>query len=116
MKFYFVKNSKSKFKLLLLSIFVCPLIMLKGQLQEDFSHKDRIHLLKMATFGPTAQMVLDVNNTNSNNDVSNEIEWLDDQLNHPSAYDDPNDEWLSHFQRVEEIATTLEPTVDFYPP
>ena len=88
--------------------------MLNGQLKEDFSHKDRIHLLKMATFGPTAQMVLDVNNTNSNNDVSNEIEWLDDQLNHPSAYDDPNDEWLSHFQRVEEIATTLEPTVDFY--
>ena len=68
----------------------------------------------MATFGPTAQMVSDVNNTNSNNDVADEIEWLDYQLNHPSAYDDPNDEWLTHFQRVEQIATTLEPTVDFY--
>ena len=68
----------------------------------------------MATFGPTAQMVSDVNNTNSNIDVADEIEWLDYQLNHPSAYDDPNDEWLTHFQRVEQIATTLEPTVDFY--
>ena len=114
MKFYFVKNSKLKFKPLLFSILVCPLIMLKGQLQEEFSHKDRIHLLKMATFGPTAQMVSDVNNTNSNIDVADEIEWLDYQLNHPSAYDDPNDEWLTHFQRVEQIATTLEPTVDFY--
>jgi uncharacterized protein (DUF1800 family) len=88
--------------------------MLNGQLKEDFNLKDRLHLLKMATFGPTAQMVSDVNNTNSNIDVPDEIEWLDYQLNHPSAYDDSNDEWLSHFQRVEQIATTLEPTVDFY--
>ena len=46
--------------------------------------------------------------------MADEVEWLDYQLNHPSAYDDPNDEWLSHFQRVEQIATTHEPTVDFY--
>jgi len=114
MKCYFVKNSKSKFSPNLLSILAFPLIMLNGQLKEDFNLKDRLHLLKMATFGPTAQMVSDVNNTNSNIDVPDEIEWLDYQLNHPSAYDDPNDEWLSHFQRVEQIATTLEPTVDFY--
>ena len=68
----------------------------------------------MATFGPTAEMVLDLNNSNANNDVADEVEWLDYQLNHPSAYDDPNDEWLTHFQRVEQIATTHEPTVDFY--
>ncbi len=114
MKCYFVQNSKSKFKPLLFSILVFPFIMLNGQLKEDFNLKDRIHLLKMATFGPTAQMVSDVNNANSNVDVADEIEWLDYQLNHPSAYDDPNDEWLTHFQRVEQIATTLEPTVDFY--
>ena len=77
MKCYFVKNSKSEFKPLLFIILVCPFIILNGQLKEDFSHKDRIHLLKMATFGPTAQMVSDVNNTNSNIDVADEIEWLD---------------------------------------
>ena len=66
MKSFFVKNTKSKFSPLLLSILAFPFIMLNGQLKEDFNLKDRLHLLKMATFGPTAQMVSDVNNTNSN--------------------------------------------------
>ncbi|NBU86666.1 MAG: DUF1800 family protein [Verrucomicrobia bacterium] len=104
----------NRVKALSLSICAFPMMILHGQLKEEFTPQDRLHLLKMATFGPTAQMVSDVNNSNSNIDVADEIEWLDYQLNHPSAYDDPNDEWLSHFQRVEQIATTLEPTVDFY--
>ena len=64
MKCYFVKNSKSKFNPPLLSILVFPFMMLNGQLKEDFNIKDRIHLLKMATFGSTAQMVSDVNYKN----------------------------------------------------
>ena len=109
-----MKNSGLILKGLSLCTFILPMMMLNGQLKEEFTPKERNQLLRMATFGPTAQMVSDVNDTNSNVDVADEIEWLDYQLNHPSAYDDPNDEWLSHFQRVEQIATTLEPTVDFY--
>ena len=109
-----MKNSGLILKALSLCTFILPMMMLNGQLKEEFTLKERNQLLRMATFGPTAQMVSDVNNTNSNIDVADEIEWLDYQLNHPSAYDDPNDEWLTHFQRVEQIATTLEPTVDFY--
>ena len=109
-----MKNSGLILKGLSLCTFILPMMMLNGQLKEEFTPKERNQLLRMATFGPTAQMVLDINNTNSNIDVADEIEWLDYQLNHPSAYDDPNDEWLTHFQRVEQIATTLEPTVDFY--
>jgi len=109
-----MRNSKLILKALSLSICAFPMMILHGQLKEEFTPQDRLHLLKMATFGPTGQMVSDVNNTNSNIDVADEIEWLDYQLNHPSAYDDPDDDWLSHFQRVEQIATTLEPTVDFY--
>ena len=109
-----MRNSKLMLKALSLSICAFPMMILHGQLKEEFTPQDRLHLLKMATFGPTGQMVSDVNNTNSNIDVADEIEWLDYQLNHPSAYDDPDDDWLSHFQRVEQIATTLEPTVDFY--
>ena len=104
-----MKNFKPNFKSLPLLLFAVPLMVMNGQLKETFSLKDRNQLLKMATFGPTAEMVLDLNNSNTNNDVADEIEWLDYQLNHPSAYDDPNDEWLSHFQRVEQIATTHEP-------
>jgi uncharacterized protein (DUF1800 family) len=59
-------------------------------------------------------MVANVDEAFSDDKIVNEIEWLDQQLNHPSAYEDPHDNWLSHFQRVEQIATTLEPTVDFY--
>ena len=109
-----MKNLESNFKSLKLLLTAVPLMVMNGQLKETFSPKDRNQLLKMATFGPTAEMVLDLNSSNANNDVADEVEWLDYQLNHPSAYDDPNDEWLSHFQRVEQIATTLEPTVDFY--
>ena len=47
--------------------------------KETFSPKDRNQLLKMATFGPTAEMVLDLNNSNANNDVADEVEWLDYQ-------------------------------------
>ena len=95
-----------------LCIFSSPNLF--SQPKESFTLQDRHQLLKMATFGPSYQMVMEVNATASNDEVAYEIEWLDYQLNHPSAYDDPNDEWLTHFQRVEEIATTLEPTVDFY--
>ena len=109
-----MKNLKPNFKSLPLLLFAVPLMVMNGQLKETFSLKDRNQLLKMATFGPTAEMVLDLNNSNTNNDVADEIEWLDYQLNHPSAYDDPHDEWLTHFQRVEQIATTHEPTVNFY--
>ena len=109
-----MKNLKSNFKSLTLLLFAVPLMVMNGQLKETFSPKDRNQLLKMATFGPTAEMVLDLNSSNANNDVADEVEWLDYQLNHPSAYDDPNDDLLSHFQRVEQIATTHEPTVDFY--
>ena len=114
MKSSVMKNLKFNFKSQAFFVFIFPLMVLNGQLKETFSLKDRYQLLKMATFGPSYQMVLDVNNSNSNNDIANEIEWLDYQLDHPSAYDNPNDEWLTHFQRVEQIATTLEPTVDFY--
>ena len=87
---------------------------LSGQIKETFSKQERNQLLRMATFGPTAQMVANVDEAFSDDKIVNEIEWLDQQLNHPSAYEDPHDNWLSHFQRVEQIATTLEPTVDFY--
>ena len=109
-----MKNSKFRNKLFSLWIFVFPFFILNAQLKERFTLQDRYHLLKMATFGPTNQMVLGVNNTDSNKDIADEIEWLDRQLNHPSAYDETDDKWLTHFQRVEQIATTLEPTVDFY--
>ena len=114
MKFLFMKNSKLILNILFLCISSLPLVILKAELKEQFSKQDRNQLLKMATFGPTAQMVLDVNLTDSNQEIADEIEWLDNQLAHPSAYDDPEDEWLTHFQRVEQIATTLEPTVDYY--
>ena len=48
----------------------------------------------MATFGPTAQMVANVDEAFSDDKIVNEIEWLDQQLNHPSAYEDPHDNWL----------------------
>ena len=109
-----MRNAKLILKALSLSICAFPMIILHGQLKEDFTPQDRNQLLRMGTFGPTTQMLLDVNNSNLKNEVADEIEWLDHQLNHPSAYDDTDDDWLSHFQRVEQIATTLEPTVDFY--
>ena len=88
--------------------------VLEGQVKDSFSVQERNQLLKMATFGPTARMITEINATAFHDQLADEIEWLDSQLNHSSAYDDPNDEWLSHFQRVEQIATTLEPTVNFY--
>ncbi|MEL0011487.1 MAG: hypothetical protein VW868_08040, partial [Bacteroidota bacterium] len=82
-----MKKLKFNFKSLAFFIFIFPLMVLNAQLKETFSLKDRYQLLKMATFGPSYQMVLDVNNSNSNNDIADEIEWLDYQLDHPSAYD-----------------------------
>ena len=92
--------------------FVC--LSLNGELKESFSFSDRIQLLKMSTFGPTAQMLNDLNTSYSDDLVPDEIEWLEEQLNFPSAYDDPDDEWLTHFERTEQIATYLMPSVDFY--
>ena len=109
-----MKSSKLSFMSLYFSAVVFPLCILNANSKENFSEQDRNQLLKMSTFGPTAQMVLDLNNSNVINKIADEIEWLDYQLKHPSAYEDPDDDWLSHFQRVEQIATTLEPTVDFY--
>ena len=92
--------------------FIC--LSLNGELKESFSFSDRIQLLKMSTFGPTAQMLNDLNTSYSDDLVPDEIEWLEEQLNFPSAYDDPDDEWLTHFERTEQIATYLMPSVDFY--
>ena len=69
-----MKNLKSNFKSLPLLIFAFPSMVMNGQLKETFSPKDRNQLLKMATFGPTAEMVLQLNNSNANNDELNEIE------------------------------------------
>ena len=107
-----------KFENLFIFFIICLASLLEknlsGQIKETFSKQERNQLLRMATFGPTAQMVANVDEAFSDDKIVNEIEWLDQQLNHPSAYEDPHDNWLSHFQRVEQIATTLEPTVDFY--
>ena len=107
-----------KFEDLFIFFIICLASLLEqnlsGQIKETFSKQERNQLLRMATFGPTAQMVANVDEAFSDDKIVNEIEWLDQQLNHPSAYEDPHDNWLSHFQRVEQIATTLEPTVDFY--
>ena len=107
-----------KFENLFIFFIICLASLLEknlsGQFKETFSKQERNQLLRMATFGPTAQMVANVDEAFSDDKIVNEIEWLDQQLNHPSAYEDPHDNWLSHFQRVEQIATTLEPTVDFY--
>ena len=109
-----MKNQKFILNFLIFCFLGLPLMILNGQIKDQFSIQDRNQLLKMATFGPTAQMVMEVNHSGLNEDIANGIEWLDNQLAHPSAYDDPDDDWLSHFQRVEQIAIILEPTVDFY--
>lgn len=109
-----MKNLKLRYKSICFCVFLSPFFVLHAQNKESFSKQDRNQLLKMATFGPTSQMILDVNRSDLNDNIADEIEWLDKQLSHPSAYEDPDDEWLSHFQRVEQIATTLEPTVNFY--
>ena len=98
--------------ILYFATFIC--LSLNGELKESFSFSDRIQLLKMSTFGPTAQMLNDLNTSYSDDLVPDEIEWLEEQLNFPSAYDDPDDEWLTHFERTEQIATYLMPSVDFY--
>ena len=87
---------------------------LNAELKDSFSYKDRIQLFKMSTFGPTAEMLEDFNSSYSNDLVVDEIEWLDEQLNFPSAYDDPDDNWTTHFQRTKQIAETLTPSIDFY--
>ena len=88
--------------------------LLQGELKESFSYQERIQLLKMATFGINAELLQDVNTTNTENTASKEIAWLEGQLNSPSAYDNLDDDWLTHFQRLEELSMSSMPTTDFY--
>ena len=97
----------------LLYLFGCS-YLLQAELKESFSYKERIQLLKMATFGINAELLQDINVTNMENSSSKEIAWLDSQLNSPSAYDDPDDEWKTHLQRVEDLTISSMPTKDFY--
>ena len=86
----------------------------KAQLKETFSYQERIQLLKMSTFGINAELLQNVNEMNSENTNSKEIAWLDSQLNSPSAYDDSDDNWKTHLQRVVELTISSMPTIDFY--
>ena len=88
--------------------------LLQAELKESFSYQERIQLLKMATFGINAELLQDVNTTNMENSSSKEIAWLDSQLNSPSAYDDSDDEWKTHLQRVVDLTIFSMPTIDFY--
>ena len=100
-------------RLSLLSLFGCP-YLLQAELKETFSYQERIQLLKMATFGINAELLQDVNATNLENSSSKEIAWLDSQLNSPSAYDDEDDEWVTHYQRLVNLSLTTMPTFDLY--
>lgn len=91
--------------------FIC---VLKAELKETFSYQERIQLLKMATFGINSKLLADINTTSPGNSAIKEISWLDRQLSSPSAYDDPNDDWLTHFQRLEQLSVKSMPTTDFY--
>ena len=88
--------------------------LLQAELKESFSYQERIQLLKMATFGINAELLQDVNATNLENSSSKEIAWLDSQLNSPSAYDDEDDEWVTHYQRLVNLSLTTMPTFDMY--
>lgn len=64
-------------------------------------------LLTQATFGPTAE-ALDAAMSQSPE------QWLNGQFNKASAYDRANDAHQTHLQRTIEIATTAEPSTDWF--
>ena len=100
-----------RWSLLLCLGFFC---LLQAELKKTFSYQERIQLLKMATFGINAELLHDFNITKSENSSSKEIAWLESQLYSPSAYDDSDDEWKTHLQRVVDLTISSMPTKDFY--
>ena len=87
---------------------------LNAELKKTFSYQERIQLLNMATFGINAELLQDLIAMSSENASSKEIGWLDSQLDSPSAYDDSDDDWKTHLQRVVDLTIFSMPTVDFY--
>lgn len=88
--------------------------LLQAELKDTFTYQERIQLLKMATFGINSKLLVDVNTTTRGNFSSKEVAWLEGQLNSPSAYDNLNDDWLTHYQRLENLSLTTMPTFDLY--
>lgn len=71
------------------------------------SLKDSHRLLLQTTFGPTKAELDRVQKIGAE-------QWLDEQLNAPSAYDDPADKHQTHLQRTIDIARLAEPSIDWY--
>lgn len=84
-----------------------PAVPINESVDVTASHADAFRLLRQASFGP------DETSLQSARTLGIEG-WINDQIAMPSAYTSNSDGRLSHLQMLEEMATAVEPGLDWF--